>query len=221
MNTWQISVQDACVQTLIKQDATLAHLINQIGDLQIQTRPDPLKSLIRSIIGQQITVAVAQSIFQKLSIAIDDHWTVNQLSQLRESEMKALGLSQSKINYIQNVLFAVRNGQLNFEQLYKMDDNSVINALTQIKGIGRWTAEVFLLFTLQRKNILPIYDVGLQRAAQWLYQTTKAERKKQLTICKEQWQGCASIGAFYLWEAIHQDSLQYDSIYDIPKDHKN
>ncbi|MDW4340774.1 hypothetical protein QI204_02115 [Staphylococcus saprophyticus] len=139
MNTWQISVQDACVQTLIKQDATLAHLINQIGDLQIQTRPDPLKSLIRSIIGQQITVAVAQSIFQKLSIAIDDHWTVNQLSQLRESEMKALGLSQSKINYIQNVLFAVRNGQLNFEQLYKMDDNSVINALTQIKGIGRWT----------------------------------------------------------------------------------
>ncbi|MDW4224963.1 DNA-3-methyladenine glycosylase 2 family protein [Staphylococcus saprophyticus] len=171
--------------------------------------------------GQQITVAVAQSIFQKLSIAIDDHWTVNQLSQLRESEMKALGLSQSKINYIQNVLFAVRNGQLNFEQLYKMDDNSVINALTQIKGIGRWTAEVFLLFTLQRKNILPIYDVGLQRAAQWLYQTTKAERKKQLTICKEQWQGCASIGAFYLWEAIHQDLLQYDSIYDIPKDHKN
>ena len=154
MNTWQISVQDACVQTLIKQDATLAHLINQIGDLQIQTRPDPLKSLIRSIIGQQITVAVAQSIFQKLSIAIDDHWTVNQLSQLRESEMKALGLSQSKINYIQNVLFAVRNGQLNFEQLYKMDDNSVINALTQIKGIGRWTAEVFLLFTMLDCNVL-------------------------------------------------------------------
>lgn len=221
MTIWKISVQEACVQTLIKQDATLAQLIDKIGDLQIQTRPNPLKSLIRSIIGQQISVTVAQSIFKKLSTAINDHWTVNQLLQLSESDMKVMGLSQTKINYIQNVLSAVQHGQLNFEALYKMDDNTVIKTLTQIKGIGKWTAEVFLLFTLQRKDVLPINDVGLQRSAQWLYQTTKAERKSQLAICAEQWHSCASIGAFYLWEAIHQNLLQYDTIYDIPDGNNN
>lgn len=215
LTSWNIHVQDDCVQQLIKKDATLALLIKKVGNLQINIRPNPLKSLIRSIIGQQITVKVAASIFEQLTDAINDEWTVDKLSEIEDTQMKSFGLSKSKINYIHNLATHIQHGKLDLENLHKLSNDEVIRTLTEVKGIGQWTAEVFLLFTLQRPDVVPVHDVGLQRSAQWLYGTTKAQRKAQLALCSERWKHCASIGAFYLWEAIHQDYLAYASIHDI------
>lgn len=212
MTTQYINIQDYAVQELMQQDPTLAKLIQHIGNIEIHLRPDPLKSLIRSIIGQQITVKAAAAIFQRFSIAIHDIWSVQVISNLSETEMRNLGLSKSKMSYVQNLLSHVKQNKLDFTALSRLNDSDAKHALTEIKGIGQWTAEVFLMFTLQRQNVLPIYDVGLQKAAQWLYQTSTLERKKQLKLCRERWSPYASIGAFYLWKAIHQNLLSYDSI---------
>lgn len=212
MTQWQIDINDPAVQTLMNQDETLAKLIKQIGNIEITLRTNPLKSLIRSIIGQQITNTAASAIFQKFSDAIHNQWTLESILSLKETQMKHIGLSKTKINYIQNLLAYIEQNKLDFANLHELDDKTVKQVLTQVKGIGRWTSEIFLIFTLKRDNILPIFDVGLQRAAQWLYQTSKAERKKQLTLCAQRWHPYASYGAFYLWEAIHQNLLNYDSI---------
>lgn len=212
MTQWQIDINDPVVQTLMNQDETLAKLIKQIGNIEITLRTNPLKSLIRSIIGQQITNTAASAIFQKFSDAIHNQWTLESILSLKETQMKHIGLSKTKINYIQNLLAYIEQNKLDFANLHELDDKTVKQVLTQVKGIGRWTSEIFLIFTLKRENILPIFDVGLQRAAQWLYQTSTAERKKQLTLCAKQWHPYASYGAFYLWKAIHRNLLNYDSI---------
>ena len=212
MTKWQIDINDPAVQTLMNQDETLAKLIKQIGNIEITLRTNPLKSLIRSIIGQQITNTVASAIFQRFSDAIHNQWTFESILSLKETQMKHIGLSKTKINYIQNLLAYIEQNKLDFANLHELDHEAVKQVLTQVKGIGRWTSEIFLIFTLKRENILPIFDVGLQRAAQWLYQTSTAERKKQLTLCAKQWHPYASYGAFYLWEAIHRNLLNYDSI---------
>lgn len=212
MTKWQIDINDPAVQTLMNQDETLAKLIKQIGNIEITLRTNPLKSLIRSIIGQQITNTAASTIFQRFSDAVHNQWTLESILSLKETQMKHIGLSKTKINYIQNLLGYIEQNKLDFANLHELDDKTVKQVLTQVKGIGRWTSEIFLIFTLKRENILPIFDVGLQRAAQWLYQTSTAERKKQLTFCAKQWHPYASYGAFYLWEAIHRNLLNYDSI---------
>ncbi|QQV53297.1 DNA-3-methyladenine glycosylase family protein [Staphylococcus sp. 11-B-312] len=212
MTQWQIDINDPVVQTLMNQDETLAKLIKQIGNIEITLRTNPLKSLIRSIIGQQITNTAASAISQKFSDAIHNQWTLESILSLKETQMKHIGLSKTKINYIQNLLAYIEQNKLDFANLHELDDKTVKQVLTQVKGIGRWTSEIFLIFTLKRENILPIFDVGLQRAAQWLYQTSTAERKKQLTLCAKQWHPYASYRAFYLWEAIHRNLLNYDSI---------
>ncbi|MES3704687.1 MULTISPECIES: DNA-3-methyladenine glycosylase 2 family protein [unclassified Staphylococcus] len=212
MTQWQIDINDPVVQTLMNQDETLAKLIKQIGNIEITLRTNPLKSLIRSIIGQQITNTAASAISQKFSDAIHNQWTLESILSLKETQMKHIGLSKTKINYIQNLLAYIEQNKLDFANLHELDDKTVKQVLTQVKGIGRWTSEIFLIFTLKHENILPIFDVGLQRAAQWLYQTSTAERKKQLTLCAKQWHPYASYGAFYLWEAIHRNLLNYDSI---------
>ena len=212
MTQWQIDINDPAVQTLMNQDETLAKLIKQIGNIEITLRTNPLKSLIRSIIGQQITNTAASAIFQKFSDAIHNQWTLESILSLKETQMKHIGLSKTKINYIQNLLAYIEQNKLDFANLHELDDKTVKQVLTQVKGICRWTSEIFLIFTLKRENILPIFDVGLQRAAQWLYQTSTAERKKQLTLCAKQWHPYASYGAFYLWKAIHRNLLNYDSI---------
>lgn len=177
MTQWQIDINDPAVQTLMNQDETLAKLIKQIGNIEITLRTNPLKSLIRSIIGQQITNTAASAIFQRFSDAIHNQWTLESILSLKETQMKHIGLSKTKINYIQNLLAHIEQNKLDFANLHELDDEAVKQVLTQVKGIGRWTSEIFLIFTLKHENILPIFDVGLQRAAQWLYQTSTAERK--------------------------------------------
>ena len=201
---WHISKDDNRVQKLAENDKVMGRLIERIGDVERALRPYPLKSLVRSIVGQQISVKAAETIFGRLKEKINDEWTIAAFKKLTEEDCKEIGLSRSKQKYIFNLIEHIDNGELEFEKLDRLSNEEIIKQLTAVKGIGKWTAEVFLIFTMQRENVVPIDDVGLQRAAKRLYNQPDARGKTLLKECKATWGDQGTIGCLYLWEYIHQ-----------------
>lgn len=205
--TWQISKQDQRVQQLMRKDAILASLIEDIGDIERNLRPDPLKSIVRSIVGQQISVKAAVAIFDRLTQKIDDDWSVDTISKLTEEDMVEIGLSGPKQKYLFNLIEHINDNELEFSQFDKLSNEAIIKQLTAVKGIGKWTAEVFLIFTMQREDVVPIDDVGLQRAAKHLYRVPDDNGKELLKKCQSNWGDQATIGCLYLWAYIHKYNI--------------
>lgn len=205
--TWQISKQDQRVQQLMRKDAILASLIEDIGDIERNLRPDPLKSIVRSIVGQQISVKAAVAIFDRLTQKIDDDWSVDTISKLTEEDMVEIGLSKPKQKYLFNLIEHINDNELEFSQFDKLSNEAIIKQLTAVKGIGKWTAEVFLIFTMQREDVVPIDDVGLQRAAKHLYKVPDDNGKELLKKCQSTWGNQATIGCLYLWAYIHKYNI--------------
>lgn len=205
--TWQISKQDQRVQQLMRKDAILASLIEDIGDIERNLRPDPLKSIVRSIVGQQISVKAAVAIFDRLTQKIDDDWSVDTISKLTEEDMVEIGLSKPKQKYLSNLIEHINENELEFSQFDKISNEAIIKQLTAVKGIGKWTAEVFLIFTMQREDVVPIDDVGLQRAAKHLYKVPDDNGKELLKKCQSTWGNQATIGCLYLWAYIHKYNI--------------
>lgn len=205
--TWQISKQDQRVQQLMRKDAILASLIEDIGDIERNLRPAPLKSIVRSIVGQQISVKAAVAIFDRLTQKIDDDWSVDTISKLTEEDMVEIGLSKPKQKYLSNLIEHINENELEFSQFGKLSNEAIIKQLTAVKGIGKWTAEVFLIFTMQREDVVPIDDVGLQRAAKHLYKVPDDNGKELLKKCQSTWGNQATIGCLYLWAYIHKYNI--------------
>lgn len=205
--TWQISKQDQRVQQLMRKDTILAPLIEDIGDIERNLRPDPLKSIVRSIVGQQISVKAAVAIFDRLTQKIDDDWSVDTISKLTEEDMVEIGLSKPKQKYLSNLIEHINENELEFSQFDKLSNEAIIKQLTAVKGIGKWTAEVFLIFTMQREDVVPIDDVGLQRAAKHLYKVPDDNGKELLKKCQSTWGNQATIGCLYLWAYIHKYNI--------------
>lgn len=201
---WHISKDDNRVQKLAEKDKVMGQLIERIGDVERTLRPYPLKSLVRSIVGQQISVKAAETIFGRLKEKINDEWTIAAFKKLTEEDCKEIGLSRSKQKYIFNLVEHIDNEELEFEKLDRLSNEEIIKQLTAVKGIGKWTAEVFLIFTMQRENVVPVDDVGLQRTAKRLYEQPEARGKALLKECQATWGDQGTIGCLYLWEYIHQ-----------------
>jgi DNA-3-methyladenine glycosylase II len=207
VETWHISINDKRTQQLMEKDSVLASLITDIGDVNRNLRTDPLKSIIRSIIGQQITVKAAAAIFERLTQKINNDWSVDTISKLTEEDMVEIGLSRPKQKYLFNLIEHINDDELEFSQFDKLSNEAIIKQLTAVKGIGKWTAEVFLIFTMQREDIVPIDDVGLQRAAKYLYKVPDDNGKKLLKKCQTTWGDQATIGCLYLWAYIHKYNI--------------
>lgn len=207
VETWHISMNDNRTQQLMNKDSVLASLIADIGDVNRNLRTDPLKSLIRSIVGQQITVKAAAAIFERLTLKINNEWSVDKISKLTQEDMVAIGLSKPKQQYLFNLIEHIKNNKLEFSQFDSLSNDDIIKQLTAVKGIGKWTAEVFLIFTMQREDVVPIDDVGLQRAAKHLYKVPDDNGKALLKKCQITWGAQATIGCLYLWAYIHKYNI--------------
>lgn len=204
---------DLSVTELRQQDPTLKKLIDMVGDIEKESRPDFYKSLIRSIIGQQISVKAAESVFNKLNLLVHHQLTAQTVAPLTPEDLREAGLSAPKIKYIQDLTNQVTTGQLDLHGLKELDNESVTAQLTRVKGIGKWTADMFLIFSLGRMKVLPVDDIGLQRGAQWLYQVEKSERRQILVKKESLWHPHLTLASFYLWEAVHLDLITtYESI---------
>lgn len=209
---------DQAVKELGNADKHMKKLIEIVGDITVTVRPDYFKSLVRAIVGQQISVQAASAIFGSLDVLLENRIEPAPILKSSDEQLRAIGLSRQKIAYLRDLSANVHHQYIKFDQLDDLDNTSIVKQLTHIKGIGKWTAEMFLIFSLGRMNVLALDDIGIQRGAKWLYEVSKTERRQILHDKQTLWEPHLTIASFYLWEVVHLEfDKTYESIDDITR----
>lgn len=201
---------DKRVRHLCAADKTLGKLIMTIGAIPWTLQDDFFASLVHSIVSQQLSNKAAASIYRKLDTLCS---VVNpeRIAALSEEELRRAGLSQSKARYISGLANSILSDEICLENLAGQDDAGVIKCLTRIKGIGQWTAEMFLIFSLHREDVLSFGDAGLQSTVRWLYGVDESETKPCMARLQQVWSPYNSIAALYLWEAVDRGLIKRHS----------
>ena len=197
---------------LSKKDKIISKLINKYkspSEKILTTRKDIFFSLCKSIIGQQISVAAANSVFLKFKKKCKNKITAKNVSKLSISQLKKCGLSRQKAFGIQNLCKQILEKSFNPRLITKMSDEDAIMYLSNLKQIGRWSAEMILLFTYNRSNIWPIQDIGLLRAISKNYKKKYLPPEKFVKILKKRFSPYCSVATWYLWRSIDPEPIQY------------
>ena len=185
----------------------LRRVIDSVGPLDISRwtslRPkDPYGSLLRSIIGQQLSVPAASSIYDRLKLANGGRSpTPRRLLLMRRATLRRCGLSRAKVEYVRDLARHVLGGELELHRLRHLDDEEVREAITAVKGLGRWTADMFLIFHLRRPDVLPVGDLGVRRAVERAYRLSDPTVAR-LEAIAEPWRPYRSLAALYLWGSL-------------------
>ena len=196
---------DNAVTDLSENDSIIAKIIANYPKERMQMKNDTLHTLVRSVVGQQISVRAADAIWNRLDEACNNSITGDNLLQLSIEDMRKTGLSNTKSNYIINIVEANLT-DLNWED---MNDDEVSNELCKIKGIGPWTADMFLIFRLGRTNILPLGDIGLVNAINLHYNNKEKLSKEELMKFKKKWSPWCSIATWYMWRSLDPVPVEY------------
>ena len=186
----------------LKSDAVLAAIIERVGEYRITYREPQFETLVRSIVFQQLNGAAARTIFDRFKQAAGGELTPESILKMRLPKLRKCGLSKQKIAYIRDLAQRTAKGEVNFAALPAMSDAEVIATLTQIKGIGDWTAHMFLIFALQRPNVLPIGDLGVRIAIRKAYRKRKLPSPKQMEKIAKGWHPYCSVASWYLWRSL-------------------
>ena len=194
---------------LSKKDKVLADLIKKYNDKTLTSRNNMFFSLCKSIIGQQISVAAADSVFKKFNHACKKKINPKTIKNLNFSKLKKCGLSRQKVKGIKELSIKFTNKSFNPNKLKNMNDEDAIIYLTSLRQIGRWSAEMILLFTLNRSNIWPIQDIGLLRAVSNNYNKKYLPPKKFLKKLFYKFSPYCSVATWYLWRSIDDEPIQY------------
>ena len=191
------------VEHLISADSRLKKVIESVGELQIYKygSSDVLIFLVREIVGQMISSGVKKLIFQRLLDLCNNNITPETLNNLTVEQLHEIGLSNAKSNYILNLAHLVSVKAIDFDYINSLNDDEALNELVKIKGIGKWTAKMYLIFFLQRENILPYEDGAFLQAYKWLYNTKNVTPESISRKCKK-WKPYQSIGARYMYQAL-------------------
>ena len=195
-------------QALAAVDPILGKVIEIGGDSILRPRHDPFFSLSRSIVGQQISVKAAESVWQKM-LALMGDVTPQAVADENEDSLRECGLSRPKARYILNLAEHFIDGSLKQEQWSEMDDEAVIERLVQVKGIGRWTAEMFLIFHLLRPDVLPLGDIGIQKAIANNFNGGIRPSAKEMATIAEPWRPWRSVASWYLWRSLDAVPVEY------------
>jgi len=187
---------------LKRRDPVLAGIIDRVGDYRIQFRDPVFETLVRSIVYQQLSGRVASVIYGRLSAAVAGKITPGSILKLRPARMRKLGLSTQKTAYIRDLARHTRDGAVVFEELPALSDSDVIERLTRVKGIGVWTAHMFLIFALQRTDILPVGDLGIRSAMRQAYGLPEMPRPDQMEEIASRWRPYCSVASWYLWRSL-------------------
>ena len=193
---------------LAERDAVLRGLIERFQGLALASRGDAFTTLARSIVGQQISVKAAQSVWDRLSGHLVDV-TPASVCRARTPTLKACGLSGQKALYLRNLSRKFLDGALDTTRWHALDDEALIGELTQVKGIGRWTAEMFLMFHLARPDVLPLADLGLQRAMRLNYNRGRALSDARMRKIGATWAPWRSVATWYLWRSLDPIPVEY------------
>ena len=196
--------EEAKKELSIKDD-NLRKIINMSGNEYLNTSKDPFVTLFNSILGQQISVSAATSIKKKITSKVKIN--PKDINKISNEILKNCGLSRMKISYLKDLSSKIINKEISFKDLNKFEDNEVIKYLTNVKGIGDWTAEMFMIFHLGRSNILPVKDIGIINSLVNMY----GEDKKNINFKKYYllWSPWNTVASWYLWRNIDQKIISY------------
>ncbi len=187
---------------LKKNDPALAKIIKRLGPYEFRLDDEHYEALVGSIIFQQLAGAAARAILNRFKQIYDGKIPrPHQYLKTEEKYLRASGLSPQKIRYIRDLSERVENRDLDLKQLSHLPSDEVVRQLDEVKGIGRWTAEMFLIFVLGRTDVLPVDDLGLRKAAQKIYRLRKLPTKEKFYQLSKRWHPYCSIATLYLWRS--------------------
>lgn len=190
----------AATEYLSEVDPVMRATIELVGPCTLQPDPDVFNALVDAIISQQISVKAADAIMARVRGALPEgKVTPENVAFLDFERLRALGLSTPKARYVLNLVEHVRSGQLQLECLQELEDEEVINQLTAVKGIGRWTAEMCLIFTLGRPDVLPVDDLGFLEGVRVAYQLEERPSKQEMRERGELWRPYRTFATWYMW----------------------
>jgi DNA-3-methyladenine glycosylase II len=191
---------------LMRSDPRLREVIKRIGPCKLHAAApdDPFEALCRSIASQQLSIKAAETIFRRFCELFppDCRPTPERVMRVRDLRIRGAGFSRAKVTFIKDLASHVLDGRLDLDGLRKHPDDEVMRQLVAVKGIGRWTAEVFLMFRLGRQDILPADDLGLMNAVQRAYRLRQRPDAKRLRRMGEAWKPYRSVAAWYLWASL-------------------
>jgi len=189
-------------------DPVMAALILRYKGLTLSSRGDAFQTLARSIIGQQISVKAAQSVWERFAAAVGD-MQPGRVLRLSVEELRGCGLSGQKVNYLRDLSARFAEGAIDVGRWHDMDDEALIDELTEVKGIGRWTAEMFLIFYLTRPDVFPLADIGLQRAMELHYNRGRRLSERRIITLGRLWSPWRSVATWYLWRSLDPVPVEY------------
>lgn len=193
---------------LAAADPVMGGLIVRYKGLTLASRGDAFQTLARSIIGQQISVKAAQSVWERFAGAVGE-MQPQRVLKLSEERLRGCGLSGQKVKYLRDLSERFASGAIVAERWHDMDDEALIADLTQVKGIGRWTAEMFLMFHLTRPDVFPLGDLGLQRAMSLHYNKGRALSERRIGALGRLWSPWRSVATWYLWRSLDPIPVEY------------
>jgi DNA-3-methyladenine glycosylase II len=190
---------------LMRRDPLLAATIKQIGPCGLAARQhtDHLTALVRAIVGQQLSGKAAATIFERFRVLFPgDAITALGISALDDATLRGAGLSGQKVSYLRDLSARIADGRLKLDELDSLADEEVIERLVAVKGFGRWTAEMFLMFRLHRPDVLPVADLGIMRAMQNIYRLRTRPKPAKMLKIGEAWRPYRSVASWYLWQSL-------------------
>lgn len=190
--------------SFLKQDPNLVKIIEHIGDYQIKKRNNHFAVLVESIISQQLASAAAEAIFGRFKKFYPKFPTARQILDTKDTKLRSAGLSSMKVEYLKDLAQKIEDGKLKMRKLSKMSDDEIIEHLTQVKGIGRWTAEMFLIFSLGRLDVLPTGDLGLRKGVQMAFSLPELPKPKEVEKIGMRWKPYRSVATWYLWKSLQK-----------------
>ena len=187
---------------LKRSDPILAAIIERIGPCRMEFGPPEFHSLAEAIVYQQLNGKAAVTIFKRFAALAGEPLRPEGILKLTDTQLRSVGLSKQKSAYLKDMAARASRGELDFSRLHEMTDDEVIKHLTQVKGVGVWTAHMFLMFTLRRPNVLPTGDYGIQMAIKKHYRKRKVPKPEVMVKIAKSWEPYRSVACWYLWRSL-------------------
>ncbi|MCS7314485.1 MAG: DNA-3-methyladenine glycosylase [Bryobacterales bacterium] len=195
------------IRHLKSADPVMARLIEQVGPYRIEYSPPDYQTLAKAIVLQQLSGKAAAAIFRRLLVAAGDgKLTPGRVLDMDPGELRLLGLSRQKIAYLRGLAQRVVSGELDFKALERAPDAEVLRQLTSIRGIGVWTAQMFLIFALRRPDVMPSQDLGIRVAVQKAYGLARLPGVREVDAMAERWKPYRSVASWYLWRSLEDQA---------------
>ena len=201
------SREGAAVRRLRRVDPRLGEWIDRIGACKLPQRRGRYAALIRAIVAQQVSTKAAAAVFERIRLAAGGWVTADRIDTVDDDGLRVAGLSRQKLSYVRDLTSRVRNGSLRLERLTTRSDEEIIEVLTEVKGLGRWSAEMFLIFVLNRPDVLPVGDLGIQNGFRRVYRLPERPSVDEMHELAEPWRPYRTFGSWYLWRATEVPTL--------------